>query len=606
MDDAEESLRSALVGNVRDIERQYGYPDLGRAFQHWSAINILGLGNEDVEDFLEDALGKDGGIDYFHRNPTTKTVKIVQAKFSEDLNAKIGTNAIGALYDVPKRLANSTACHSLCFQKYQRMYKKACADGYTTNLIFVIAGNLSDDSKEFIKLKNQDLADNITFDYFEIKDLLGLIGNPNSPACTLHPFESEYFVSKQREGRVKKMVATITADELKNIYELIGAPTLFSLNPRSYLGHSGISRKITGTIHDDPSKLWHYDNGISAICKEFTLDEKTGAVNVKNLKIVNGCQTITTLSKESVLPPDASVVFRLSETDDVKFRKNISNHTNRQNRILSPDLASDHRYLLELEQRFAMYRPFFWERKKGTSLYLDKEQNKRIVGKRDLYIIKNLDVARLKLAYTGRPHLSIQLSQQKLFDGAYEQDGSPHFGDLYKDADPRDFIVPHVLHYWLNAIKKRLGKEEREGDTVKDKNMRFLLKYSIGKYYVIGLIGKILQTVDGHGMKNRLKDGIINTAVNYDDRVADKLIQEIEKLVGWVAFITPKILPKPEDEKDNEEIQIRPLYDHLMYELRDGLSKANKLNNFYIERQSLVHAQGHESFEVELKAIFKL
>ena len=551
-------------------------------------------------------MGRDGGIDYFHKNDITETVEIIQAKFSEDLNARVGMDAIGAFYDIPTRLANSTTSPSLRFQDYQRMYKEACAEGYATDLIFVTAGNLTDDVKEFISLKNQDLTKNITFECFEINDLLGLIGNPNSPTCVLHLFENEYFISKKHEGRIKKMVATITATELKNVYKLIGAPRLFSLNPRSYLGHKGISKKITKTIQNDSNKLWHYNNGISAVCKHFKYNEIARTVTITNLKVVNGCQTITTISKESTLPPDASVVFRLSETDDDQFKENISRHTNSQNRIQYTDLAADHEYLLKLEQKFVKYKPFFWERKKGTAAHMSKDQSNLMKGKRDLYIMKNVDVARLKLAYMGNPHLSIRLPQQSLFDDLANQNGPSYFSDIYKDADPRDFILPHVLHYWLNVIKKRLGKNNTNEDTIKDKNVRFLLKYSIGKYYVISMIGKIIDTIDDASIKSQLKDRIIDTVTEYDDSVADNLINEIEKIVSWVAFITPKILHKQESGDDNKEIQIRQLHDHLMYELRDGLSKTNKLGDYYHERQSVHHAHGHESFETGLKAILKL
>ena len=297
MESEELPLRNALVDEVRHIKDRHKYPDLGRAFQHWSAVNILGLEDGAVEDSLVDAKGSDGGIDYFHINEVSETVEIIQAKFSEDLDAKVGTEAIGAFYEVPRKLLSNGTSRSLWFQDHQVAYKKAREDGYATNLILVTAGNLAEPTKEFVRLKNRELPDNTTFDCLEIKDLLGLIGNPNSPACELRLFENEYFVSRQSEGRIKKMVATVTAAELKKLYERIGAPTLFSLNPRSYLGHRGISKDITETMQKEPDKLWHYNNGISAVCRHFEHDEKAGTVKIDNLKVVNGCQTISTISR---------------------------------------------------------------------------------------------------------------------------------------------------------------------------------------------------------------------------------------------------------------------------------------------------------------------
>lgn len=608
MDTTELTLRSALVDDVEHIRVSHKYPDLGRAFQHWSAVNILGLEDEEVEDSLADARGSDGGIDYFYINTVTETVEIIQAKFSEDLDAKVGTEVIGALYEIPKKLMTEGASRSLRFQDHQAAYQKAREGGYTTNLIFVMAGYLPDSVKEFVKMKNQDLPDNVTFECLQINDLLGLIGNPNSPVCVLRLFENEHFVSKQQDGKIKKMVATVTAAELKNIYDLIGAPTLFSLNPRSYLGHRGISKNITETIQKEPDRLWHYNNGISAVCKHFEHDEKAGTVKIDNLKIVNGCQTITTISRPTNLNVDASVVFRLSEVNDDKFRENISKYTNSQNRIVSPDLASDHSYLLKLEKRFAEYKPFFWERKKGTASYLDKDAKKRMVGKRDLYIIKNPDAARLKMAYMGSPHLSIQLSQQKLFDYTANQNGSSYFDDLYKDADPRDFILSHVLHYWLNTIKKRLGNTNIENESIGDKNIRFLLRYRIGKQYVIAIIAKMFASIDDVDTKNSLVNKIINTAITYDDNVVEKLIGELKKLVDWVALITPKVLAKPVGDINNNEMTPTPLYKREMYYLRDNLRKVNRLGNFCMERESWCKFNGDQEdpFLVNLKTIFKV
>ena len=607
MDGDDLSLRSALVDDVRHIKNHHKYPDHGRAFQHWSAVNILGLEDDDVEDYLSDSKGMDGGIDYFYMNNATETVEIIQAKFSEDLDAKIGTETVGAFYEIPKKLMNDGTSRSTQFQEHQLAYKKAREDGYATNLIFVMAGNLTETTKEFIRIKNQELPNDITFDCLEIKDLLGLIGNPNSPMCLLRPFENEYFISRHREGRIKKLVATVTATELKKIYDRIGAPTLFSLNPRSYLGHRGISKGITETIQKEPDKLWHYNNGVSAVCRRFDHDEKTGAIKIDNLKIVNGCQTVTTISRPSNLNPDASIVFRLSEVNDNKFRENVSKYTNSQNRIVSPDLASDHRYLLKLEKRFASYTPFFWERKKGTAAYMDKELKKRIAGKRDLYIIKNPDAARLKMAYMGNPHLSIQLSQQKLFDDEATQDGSSYFQDLYKDADPRDFIVPHVLHYWLDIIKKRLGTAGTNNESDNVKNIRFLLKYRIGRQYVIAIVAKIISSVNDTNVKNHLIAKIINVASDYDEDVTEKLIDELKKLTEWVAHITPKVLEKVESD-DNNEILMPPLHTKEMYYLRDRLRNVNRLGSFYIERESLCKFVGgqEDQFLANLRSILKV
>ena len=54
--DEVEDLRRVLVEEVRHIRDDHSYPDLGRAFQHWSAANVLGVEDKDVGDELEGAM----------------------------------------------------------------------------------------------------------------------------------------------------------------------------------------------------------------------------------------------------------------------------------------------------------------------------------------------------------------------------------------------------------------------------------------------------------------------------------------------------------------------------------------------------------------------
>ena len=169
-------------------------------------------------------------------------------------------------------------------------------------------------------------------------------------------------------------------------------------------------------------------------------------------------------------------------------------------------------------------------------------------------------------------------------------------------------MCPHILHYWLSVIKKRLGNPDNDGKNDSDKNVRFLLKYRIGKQYVIAIIAKILSSADGPGAKNWLADKIISVASEYDNDVAEKLIDEIKKLAVWIAFVTPKVLEKPESSDDNSEKTLPQLHTREMYYLRDRLRKVNRLGNFYIEREGWCKFVGSQEdpFLTNLKTILKV
>lgn len=587
----EELLREALVAEVTRIKDECVYPDLGRAFQHWAAVNVLGVDDNKVGDDLGGAMGSDGGIDYFHVDDENKIVEIMQAKFSERREAQVDQRAILEFCDIPRKLLTYNDVQNQRLYEQQKSFKEAREQKYTTRLLFVTTASLPETTREIIGLKDQNMDNDMTLECLEIKDLIAYVGNPISPPCELQLSKDECFIGKSDKTKIKRMVATVTASELKKIYKSIGSPTLFSLNPRFYLGaRTEASKGIKKTLFEEPEKLWHYNNGISAVCKRFDYHEETETVNIHNLKVVNGCQTVTTIGKAKNVDPDAGVVFRLSETDDAKFSEKISMYTNSQNRIRNPDLLANHSYLVNLEKRFAVHRKFFFERKRGQLA----SSKKRVQSKQALYVIKSVDAARLKMAYSlGMPNLSMQLSDTKLFTTEpIDSAGWWPFEKLFKGADPYDFIAPHVFFYLLNQIKKSTGDS-----TVDEKNVKFLLKYRIGQYYILGMIGKIISSMD-KDKKGDLVSAIVNSAIEYDTATIDKIVSELKNLVVWIAQVIPEVVGNDDG---------KPLYDQKVYYLRDPLRQNNKLDELYCKRQGYCKLDGRrDPFETNLCEIFDI
>ena len=587
-----ESLRVALVEEVTRIKDEYAYPDLGRAFQHWSAVNVLGVEDKDVADELAGAMGADGGIDYFHVNDENKSIEIIQAKFTDDQQSQVDQRAILEFYEIPRKLSIGRADHNSRFCDQQEEYKRLKAQKYETRLIFVTTSNMSEQTKNAMTLQNRNLESDTTFECFELKDLIAYVGNPSSPPCELRVVKNECFVGAPNGSQIKRMVATVSAPELKKICESVGAPTLFSLNPRSFLGDTTISKNIKKTIDNTPEKLWHYNNGISAICKHFEYDEKAGIAKIDNLKVVNGCQTITTIANMREVDPNAGLVLRLSETTDTAFSENISKFTNDQNSIKSPDLLSNHEYMISLESQFRKYDRFFFERKKG--------QRPKVQSRKALYVIKNVDAARLKMAYAlENPHLSMQLPETKIFRfDPKDANVSSTFTELYKDADPKDMIVPHIFYYMFGMIKKEIAKNNTGFDDNDNQNIKFLLKYKIGQYYVIGIIGKIFRSMNT-STKNDIIDAIIDSVIKYDTDIISKMVKELINLVRWIALVIPEILGDTSNKY---------LHEHELYYLRDPLRKDNKLPDLYRKRESSTKYEGRrcDLFETHFCDIFNI
>ena len=125
----------------------------------------------------------------------------------------------------------------------------------------------------------------------------------------------------------------------------------------------------------------------------------------------------------------------------------------------------------------------------------------------------------------------------------------------------------------LGRIKRRIG--EGIGVGKDEKNARFLLRYKIGRYYVIGLVGRILGSMDTN-TKNAVVDAIIDNAIRYDADVMDKMDDELMDLVIWIADEITEVIGDHAD---------KPLSEQKMYYLRDPLRKENKLPSLYRRRE---------------------
>ena len=535
MTDSEAELRGSLVDMVKQIKKDNDYPNLGTAFQHWTAVNVLNIEDRYVASALDGSMSRDMGIDYFHKNDDGKIITILQTKFAENTNCKTSREDLSSFFNTIKRLdAGDSSSNS--FKDRQSEYRQAKRDGYATKLVFVVAGTLTKGNMDEISLGKQNLPAGTEFECLEIRDLVGLIGNPCSPACTLNLVPGENFRS---DGVPRKMVATVKVAELKKIHKSIGEYTLFSLNPRLNLGSGNrIHKNIRHTLKRHPERLWHYNNGISAVCNRFDYDAQSSTLRVDNLKIVNGCQTMTTIvSYAQCVDPSAAIMMRLSEVDDEDFQKEISKNTNDQNKVLPSDMASDSDELKLLEQKFRDYPGFFWERKKGQYNGLSRAGRQKYSPK-TLRVINTVHGAKLKLAYKlAAPHHSIQLPQDKIFEyPVSSSDAIRTFADIFKHASPQDFIVPNVLQYYLDAIGKNANKvlESGVGTYPRCEDVAALLKFDIGKYHVVAMIGKVFESMSPRD-RGALETKIVEAATIQDSATINEFTDILKMFSAGVA-----------------------------------------------------------------------
>jgi hypothetical protein len=169
---------------------------------------------------------------------------------------------------------------------------------------------------------------------------------------------------------LKGLVCTATASEIAQIINSDPSGSVFDSNIRQFLGTRGA---VNTDIHATCSQLdssylfWFLNNGITIVCDQFdaVTDPDNPHIKIKNMQIVNGCQTATTLAlaqKEGKLAQDVRVLLRVYETGDNDLVSKIVLTTNNQNKISSRNLRANDLIQLDMERGFSMHS-YFYERK---------------------------------------------------------------------------------------------------------------------------------------------------------------------------------------------------------------------------------------------------
>jgi hypothetical protein len=166
------------------------------------------------------------------------------------------------------------------------------------------------------------------------------------------------------------LVCSIPASEIARLVSENLDGAVFDLNIRRFLGSRGAVNKdiqSTCTRIDSSYEFWFLNNGITIVCDKFdpVTDPDNPHVKLKNLQIVNGCQTATTLAlaqKAGTLAQDVRVLTRIYQTQDPALVDKIVLTTNNQNQINSRNLRANDPIQIDMERGFSIYG-YYYERK---------------------------------------------------------------------------------------------------------------------------------------------------------------------------------------------------------------------------------------------------
>ena len=311
-----------LLPLMQDAANQYYAGNLDRGFRHWSFALIFGsYGVQDTD--VPDATKIDGADDFeidgwLIPDPDEYSDVILFQSKHRQPGTTMGPRELAAFLNAPDRILSqnqvANATNEETKELHDQIIRLLTLDDRrcTLNLIWVTSGNLSAAARRVAEensykslttqIGNTTYEFGVTLDCWDLQRLYQEYktqfesGAPDLPPCDVElqllP-ESYHQVASNAEDRTLSMTIPVSL-----IIEAFRAHkySLFRLNPRGPLGN-GINRKMSETLKDESRKRrFHlFNNGITAICDEWHLDQQTHLLVVRNLQVVNGCQTTVTL-----------------------------------------------------------------------------------------------------------------------------------------------------------------------------------------------------------------------------------------------------------------------------------------------------------------------
>lgn len=414
-------MYSKILSELGQNYYKENFPNDGQRFVAWYLRNIHNLDTFETKDCITDGAG-DKQIDAVYIDNQACTIYIIQGKFygGDTVGAEPLREVLSSWIQI-QNLAHlqDGANHNL--QVKISEIATALEDDYEVCFELIMTSTLTDSAKHDLEVFQKNLSDNeaisanlIVVDNETLKFKYDEALNRSRPYIN-HEFNLE--VGKYMELTIDKTKAVIVALPLRDCIKIPGIKdgSLFRKNVRQSLGTSNkVNKGIARTIRNNAGDFFFLHNGITAICSQMSIHE--GILSVKELNVVNGCQSLSTIFSYSELAKKADnayIMFRFYEISDAERADNISTSTNSQSAVKARDLRSNDKAVLALKKAYEQFYPDgYFVTKRG-----EKVDNVRY---NTAHIVNLTDLGKQLIAWhSQRPNLSY--GETKIFDKYFDQ-----------------------------------------------------------------------------------------------------------------------------------------------------------------------------------------
>lgn len=400
---------------------QENFPDDGQRFVAWYLRNIHNLDTFETKDCITDGAG-DKQIDAVYVDHQSCTIYIIQGKFygRDTVDAEPLREVLSSWIQIQDLAHLQEGANHKLQVKISEM-ATALEDDYEVCFELILTASLTDSAKHDMEAFQKELSDHealsaslVVIDNemlcFKYSEAL----NRNRPYIN-HEFLLEN--GKYMELTIDGTKAVIAALSLKDCVKIPGIKdgSLFRKNVRQSLGTSNkVNKGIARTIKNNAGDFFFLHNGITAICSQMSVHD--GILSVKELNVVNGCQSLSTIFSYSELAKRAEhsyILFRFYEISDAERADHISISTNSQSAVKARDLRSNDKAVLAMKKAYEQFYPDgYFVTKRGEKVDTVKYNTAHVVNLTDLG-------KQLIAWHSQRPNLSY--GETKIFDKYFDQ-----------------------------------------------------------------------------------------------------------------------------------------------------------------------------------------
>lgn len=284
------------------------------------------------------------------------------------------------------------------------------------------------------KLNNGRIIEN---KIYWAKDINRLVNNIDPEVTYVDKYELKVFRTPSEDIRQvlyhpsnDGVIVSLNSTDLNNLHRMHEDKGLYEQNFRYHVDTGKSNKKIDSnikqTIQEDPQDFWFMNNGLVIGCRNFEFINSNEKIKLNDFSIINGCQTVSNISKSDNVPefPVVAKIVKphgddeLSDDEFKDFLKKIAESSNSQKAIDKRDLKSNDLRQAKMKKEFSKLK---------LDLLIKRGQSTPVGFKK----INNKHVAQLIMACLLSKPGTARSDAASLFDDNYE---SIFTKDRYQDA----------------------------------------------------------------------------------------------------------------------------------------------------------------------------